>query len=142
MGDLGAQSIAEALLVVTFGSPGVELLQQRQLKMSLMERYNQWQCVQRVLGEKPTSLDFRWYDQLHSLFMLNCIGNGDHAVTLMKLGSYVNHGGLLASNAEVVTQGSAGHNVIGFKAKQHIKSGEEHLLFLTPSAIQLYPLQP
>jgi len=56
--------------------------------------------------------------------MLNCIGNGEDAVSLMNLGSFVNHRGY-AANAVVQTGGCASRHRIGFVARNRILEGDE-----------------
>ena len=50
--------------------------------------------------------------------MLNCIGNGNGAVSLMRLGSYVNHRSGPEASMEIQTRGVAGRNRIGFVARR------------------------
>ena len=63
--------------------------------MDFLERWSQYQAVRGVLElEERVATgppEFRWYEELHGALMLNCIGNGHGAVSLMALGSYVNH---------------------------------------------------
>ena len=105
---------------------GPVFLDRHAVRMSFEERFSQFQWVRSALEAGPGELEFRWYEQLHSLCMLNCIGNGEHAVTLMRLGSFVNHGSGEACNADIVgLGGSAGRNMIRFCARQPIEAGEE-----------------
>lgn len=95
--------------------------------MDFLERWSQYQSVKAVLQHEERvatgAPEFRWYEELHGAMMLNCIGNGTGAVSLMALGSYVNHS--RDPSMEIQTRGIAGRNRIGFVARRDIEVGEE-----------------